>query len=142
MTEIEDIRWHQRLHNYEKAVDVMLRAAAAARAEDARELDQVALIKCFEMAHELAWNLLKDFLTAQGEVGLFGSRNATRLAVDCGVLPAGPVWMDMIDCRNVTVHAYDEAQAREIARQILETFVAELVWLRERFASLTGSTKP
>ena len=138
MNEIEDIRWQQRFENYVRSVDLLVRAAASAGAPDATDIDQLALIKCWEMAHELAWNLLKDYLTAEGHVGLMGSRSTTRMAIEFGLLPAGPLWMDMIDCRNITVHAYDEHQAEQIARHIQETFVEALIWLRTKFAEMAA----
>lgn len=142
MSEIDDIRWQQRLYNFRRAVELLDHQATKARAPAATETESIALIKCFEMAHELAWNLLKDYLTAEGASGLGGSRSVTRLAIERGLLPAGTVWPEMVDCRNLTVHAYDELQAAQIARQILDDFVGELAGLRDRMTRLAEGAQP
>jgi len=142
VSEIDDIRWQQRLYNYRRAVHLLAQQAAKARAPGASETETIAVIKCFEMAHELAWNLLKDDLAAGGDAGLGGSRAVTRLAIERGLLPAGVVWAEMVDCRNISVHAYDELQSAQIAHQILGEFLPELVALCERMAAVAEGGAP
>ena len=43
----------------------------------------------FEFSHELAWNLLKDYLQHQGIAGIIGSRDATRLAFQNDLISDG-----------------------------------------------------
>ena len=60
-----DLRWRQRFDNFQGVLLV---------------LEQQGLIQGFEFTHELAWNLLKDYLQHQGISGIIGSRDASRLA--------------------------------------------------------------
>ena len=46
------------------------------------------------------WNVLKDYLEAQGFVEIIGSKNATRQAFKNALIAEGDVWMDMIKARN------------------------------------------
>lgn len=64
-------------------------------------------IKRFEFTHELAWTLMRDYLTYEGHTGLTGSRSSTRAGFREGLISQGQVWMDMIETRNRTVHPYE-----------------------------------
>src|SRR5690349_2097753 len=103
----EDIRWKQRFNNYLKALQSLSRAVALSEQRPLSELEQQGLIQGFEFTHELAWNVLKDYLEAQGFVGLVGSKNATREAFKNALIVDGEAWMDMIKARNLTSHTYN-----------------------------------
>jgi hypothetical protein len=64
MTE-PDIRWIQRFDNFQRALMVLERGVQLALERDLSELEQQGLIQGFEFTHELAWNLLKDYLQYQ-----------------------------------------------------------------------------
>lgn len=87
------------------------------------ELEEQGLIQSFEFTHELAWNVMKDYFTYQGNLEIRGSRDATREAFKVGLISDGEVWMDMIISRNKTTHTYDEKTAREISNNILKQYV-------------------
>ena len=57
-----DIRWRQRFNNYCKAFQTLVAAVELARTRDLSDLEQQGLIQSFEFTHELAWNVLKDYL--------------------------------------------------------------------------------
>ena len=99
-----DVRWLQRLENYERALATLERALLLAATRPLSELEQQGLIQAFEFTHELSWLLLKDFLVNQGVSGISGSRDAVREAVVRELLPAGTesTWMAMIRSRNLT----------------------------------------
>jgi nucleotidyltransferase substrate binding protein (TIGR01987 family) len=86
------------------------------------ELEQQGLIQGFEFTHELAWNVLKDYLEAKGISGLIGSCDATRSGFKNGLVEDGDTWMEMIKARNLTSHAYDPEIANRIAIDILSRF--------------------
>ena len=73
-----DIRWKQRFSNYLKALQTLAKAVELARHRELTKLEQQGLIRGFEFTHELAWNVLKDYLEEQGFVGIIGSKNASR----------------------------------------------------------------
>ena len=115
-----DIRWIQRLENFQRALATLQRAIGLAQSRPLSELEELGLIQAFEFTHELSWLLLKDFLVDQGVAGISGSRDAVREAVVRQLLPQGDetVWMAMIRSRNLTSHTYNPAVAREIAEAI------------------------
>ena len=57
------IRWQQRLSNYRRALAQLQKFVDHGQLN---ELEQQGLIKAFEFTHELAWNVLKDYLQYQG----------------------------------------------------------------------------
>ena len=81
---------------------------ALSRQRELSELEKQGLIQAFEFTHELAWNVLKDYLEAQGFAELIGSKNATQQAFKNGLLEDGEAWMDMIRARNLTSHTYQD----------------------------------
>ena len=74
----EDIRWKQRFDNFSRALASLRKAVELSRERPLSELEQQGLIQGFEFTHELAWNVLKDYLEAKGISGLVGSRDAVR----------------------------------------------------------------
>ncbi|NBX83872.1 nucleotidyltransferase, partial [bacterium] len=72
----------------------------------------------FEFTHELAWNLLKDYLEYQGVFNLTGSRDTQQAAFQKGLIQNGSDWMEMIKSRNLTSHTYNKKIANEIISNI------------------------
>ena len=65
-----DIRWKQGFHNFSKALQILVETKSLADARALSKLEQQGLIQGFEFAHELAWNVLKDYLEEQGFVDI------------------------------------------------------------------------
>ena len=139
MPDDSDIRWRQRLQSFRKAFSRLSEAVKLARERELSELEQQGLIQAFEFTHELAWNVLKDYLEAQGVQGVVGSKGATREAFKNGLITGGDVWMDMVKSRNQTSHTYNEATADEITEAILARYQAEFQKFQERFGKLEES---
>jgi nucleotidyltransferase substrate binding protein (TIGR01987 family) len=118
----EDIRWKQRFDNFLRAYTSLRKAVELSRERSLTELEQQGLIQGFEFTHELAWNVLKDYLEAKGISGLIGSRDATRHGFRNGLIEDGDTWMEMIKARNLTSHAYDPEIAHRIAVDILSRY--------------------
>ena len=131
-----DIRWIQRFDNYGRALQTLRNAAELATQRPLSELEQQGLIQGFEFTHELAWNLLKDFLEAQGIAGLIGSRDAIRTAFKNGLLEDGETWMEMIKARNLSSHTYQQDLAQRIATDILTRFYPAFVALELKMQSM------
>ncbi|MFM1961295.1 MAG: hypothetical protein RLZZ172_140 [Bacteroidota bacterium] len=121
----EDIRWKQRFQNYGKALMLLEEAVDANRTAE-RELIKAGIIQYFEFTHELAWKVMKDFLECEGMTGIVGSRSATREAFNKGLIEEGQAWMDMLETRNITVHAYDPLIITEAFEQIININVVLL----------------
>lgn len=136
-----DLRWLQRFDNFQRALLVLERGVQLARSRPLSELEQQGLIQGFEFTHELAWNLLKDYLSHQGIAGVVGSRDATRLAFQNGLITDGETWMQMIRSRNQSSHTYNLEQAQAIASDVRERFYPVFCALQEQFATLAAAAR-
>ena len=131
-----DLRWRQRFDNYQRALEVLERGVRLARSRELSELEQQGLIQGFEFSHELAWNLLRDYLQHQGITGVVGSRDATRLAFQNGLISDGELWMEMIRARNQSSHTYNLEQARAIALAVTDRYEPAFRALRDHLGGL------
>jgi len=67
MTPAADIRWQQRLANFERAL-ALLREAMVNGPSALNQLDKEGVIQRFEYCFELAWITKKDYMEANGFV--------------------------------------------------------------------------
>jgi len=132
-----DIRWQQRLANYNKALEQLSNAVVTSQQRPLSDLEKQGLIQAFEFTHELAWNVMKDYFAYQGNPGITGSRDAAREAFQKGLIEDGEGWMEMIRSRNQTSHTYQQKIADEIAGHI----VARYFPLFEQFLRKMDSLK-
>ncbi len=132
----DDIRWQQRLASYQRAL-VQLRAAVSLRqSRPLSELEQQGLIQAFEFTHELAWNVMRDYLRSLGQEGLMASRDSTRAAFAAGLIVDGETWMDMIISRNLSSHTYNVATANALTLKIAETYAALFVEFEKKMQNV------
>lgn len=117
-----DIRWHQRLANYTKALRQLESAVELSKVRELSNLEEQGLIQAFEFTHELSWNVLKDYFSNQGNPEITGSRDAFREAFRQGILVDGENWMEMIKSRNQSSHTYNEKIADDLSKKINETY--------------------
>lgn len=118
----DDIRWKQRLDNHERALQQLTAAVELSRQRPLSSLEKQGLIQGFEMVHELAWNLLKDYLDYEGIQDIVGSRGAVREAFKRGLITNGELWMDMISKRNLSSHTYNQALADNLVDAIISDY--------------------
>ena len=137
----EDIRWKQRFNNYVRALQTLTEAVELAQTRDLSHLEELGMIQGFEFTHELAWNVLKDYLEEKGIVGIIGSKDATRLAFKNGLIDDGEAWMDMIKARNLSSHTYNQETAEEIVGKILERFYPAFDQLSRKFTALADQVE-
>jgi nucleotidyltransferase substrate binding protein (TIGR01987 family) len=132
---IEDIRWIQRFNHFTKALGQLKKFIQKGKLN---ELEEQGLIQAFEYTYELAWNTLKDYLEAQGETEIHGSRDAFRLAFQRGMIEDGETWMDMVRSRTLTSHTYNEEIARQISNDVSQKYFPQFVKVHEKLSSLKG----
>jgi nucleotidyltransferase substrate binding protein (TIGR01987 family) len=150
----QDIRWQQRFSNYVKAFLKLEEAVLKIKEEfnidengtiaEDNFLDDIikeGLIQRFEYTHELAWNVMKDFLAHSGSNNIFGSKDATREAFALGLISNGEVWMDMISSRNKTSHTYNEETADDIFIKIINEYYPEFKQFKNKMEALSSSQK-
>jgi nucleotidyltransferase substrate binding protein (TIGR01987 family) len=120
-----DIRWIQRLNNYQAALKRLVNAVQLSQTRPLTDLEEQGLIQAFEFTHELAWKVMKDFLSDQdGGLSIAGSKDAVRLAFSRGLITNGEIWMEMIESRNLSSHTYDEAIAHKISQRVSVEYAA------------------
>ena len=147
----QDIRWQQRFSNYVKAFFKLEEAVKKINEEYQIEedgtideddfLDDIikeGLIQRFEYTHELAWNVMKDFLENAGNNNIFGSKDATKEAFAAGIITNGDVWMDMIKSRNLTSQTYNKKVADDIVHKIRTSYAPRFQELFVKLKSLVS----
>ncbi|MCX7115293.1 MAG: nucleotidyltransferase substrate binding protein [Gammaproteobacteria bacterium] len=137
---MKDIRWHQRLSNFELALNELSEAVTTTTQRQLNKLEEQGLIQSFEYNYELSWNAIKDFYEAQGETNIQGSRDAIRLAFKRGLIEDGELWMQMIKSRTLTSHTYDKTIAADIVIKIIQLFYPAFLKLYEKLTTLKQKT--
>jgi len=137
---MEDIRWHQRLSNYRKALEKLINNIKYIKEmyddmdlqdEDTyqdivlsiEDIYKQGLIQSFEFTHELAWKVIQDFAKNQGNTEIRGSKDATRYAAQINLIENAHQWMTMILDRNETSHTYNEETANQIFVNIIVSYL-------------------
>ncbi len=125
-----DIRWQQCFASFKKAL-LQLQSAVELRGQRAlTQLEKQGVIQAFGFTHELAWNLLKDYLQDQDNLDIKGSKDATRAAFKVELISDGEQWMAMIQSRNLSSHTYDEHTAEQLVNEIIEHYYPLFVTLK------------
>ena len=123
-----DIRWKQRFNNYLRALSTLTEAVQLAEERQLTKLEEQGMIHEFEFTHELAWNVLKDYLEEKGFVGLIGSKDATREAFKNGLIEDGT--------RNLSSHTYNPETAEEIVENVRTRFYPQFELMARKFTAL------
>jgi len=117
---------------------------AAARLQEAVAQPETAIlrdavIQRFEFSFELVWKGLKLYLERQGhECG--GPRPTLKKAFAEGLIATpeeADVWLQMLDDRNLTSQAYDEALATRIYQHVVRDYSRLLGAMADRIQTLT-----
>ncbi len=133
---MNDIRWLQRFDNYKKAFKQLKDALELSMTRDLSLLEKQGVIQSFEFTHELAWNLIKDYLEYQGYTNIKGSRDVFREAFKIGIIKDGELWMQTIKARNITSHVYDESMVNDVYNVIIKDYCPLFKELLEIFTEL------
>lgn len=146
---MEQIRWHQRFSNLEKAFKKLERGLQIfdfdryqEKREELREnldsknehylmveleqldLDREGIIQRFEYTFELFLLTLQDYLKFTGEAPeeISGKTGILKRALSNGLIKDHDGWRRMLKSRNLTSHTYDEETADEITADVIENF--------------------
>ena len=104
----EQPRWLYRFDNYKRAFGLLREAIEIIEERDVSQLEKEGIIQRFEYTWELAWKVLRDYLTYQGVVIDTATPRATiRAAFAAHVIANGEKWMETLDARNKMFHTYD-----------------------------------
>ena len=137
----KDIRWQQRLSNYNKALAQLEEAVKLSKERKLSDLEQQGIIQAFEYTHELAWNTMKDYFEYQGDSSIKGFRDATRAAFKAKIITNGEEWMDMIRSRNKTSHTYNQETADEIFNAIVDYYYRAFKQFQQKMEEIENSER-
>ena len=117
-----ELRWKQRFQNFEKAYNTFYRILNDSEYDPNDEVVQMALVKSFEFTYELAWNTMKDYLENEGYDDVNNSKKAIRTAFQAELINNPEIWMEMVQKRNPTSHAYNAVILKEAVEFIKDEF--------------------
>lgn len=91
---------------------------------DLSSLEKEGTVQRFEVATELAWKTLKDFLEYQGQlIAPVTPRNVIKAAFAAGIIADGQIWIDILGMRNALAHTYSEAALTQAMISIDQRFM-------------------
>ena len=91
--------------------------------------------RCFGVRVELAWN---DLAYSGVVVAPVMPRSVIKQAFAAKIISDGQLWIDMLDCRNLMSHTYDEAVFDQAVRQMAERFLRGLEEVHEFLEQRSG----
>jgi len=129
--ENQDIRWKQRLQNFEKSYQLLENTL---QIKSPSEAERAGLIQFFEMTFELAWKMMKDYLHEQG-FSVDSPKEAIKQAFQSNLIADGHGWIDALNDRNLTTHTYQEETAVKVEQKIRNDYFPLLQTLYDQFKS-------
>jgi nucleotidyltransferase substrate binding protein (TIGR01987 family) len=124
-----DIRWKQRFDNFSKAFALLQQTVEQG---DLNIAERAGLIQFFEVAFELSWKVLKDYLVSEG-YQVKTPRETLKKAFEIEIITDGHTWMEALQDRNLTTHTYDENISRTIENTIRERYFPAMQQLHAWF---------
>ncbi|MDP3464822.1 MAG: nucleotidyltransferase substrate binding protein [Sulfuricurvum sp.] len=112
------VRCRQRMVNYTKS---LAHVRATVEKENLNEIEKAGLIQFFEVAFELAWKVMKDYLITEG-YDVKSPREAIKTAFDYGLISDGAKWLEALEKRNLALEIYDETILDELEELITHTY--------------------
>ena len=138
--DVRDVRWLQRLDSFKRARAQLQSAVDLSQQRGLSELEQQGLIQAFEFTHELAWNVMKDYLHSLGSTALIASRDSTRAAFKAALIDEGENWMDMIASRNLSTHTYNRDTANALMQKITQTYADLLAKFEQKMGGIANGS--
>ncbi|MBI5167949.1 MAG: nucleotidyltransferase substrate binding protein [Candidatus Eisenbacteria bacterium] len=127
----QDIRWMQRFENFERAL-VLLQEPFAGDVTRLSALERGGVIQRFEVALELAWKTLKDYLEHEGRpVSPATPRQVFKEAAAAELVEHGGLWLDMLESRNRLSHTYDGSRFEEAVLAMRDRWLTAFVALHD-----------
>jgi nucleotidyltransferase substrate binding protein (TIGR01987 family) len=125
--------WQNRFSGYKKAFALLSKIV---KIEELSNIQQLGLIKAFDLTFDLSWNTIKDYFLYQGITEIHDSRDAFQTAFKQGLIEDGETWMSMIESRTQTNQTYDESVARNIAGDVINNYYDRFKELESKLEKL------
>jgi nucleotidyltransferase substrate binding protein (TIGR01987 family) len=125
----QDIRWKQRFEHFSRAC-TLLSEVNSYDLDETPAIIREGFIPRFEIAFDLAWKTLNDYLRYLGHDVQPSPRPVIKEAFAAEVIADGQMLIDMLEARNEMSHKYDEDTFIRVFRRIKEEFYPTLEKLR------------
>jgi len=126
-------RLSERIENFNRAFDLYSEVRNEFVKDKNNNTYRLALAQGFEIACELGWKVLKDYLFVNG-ISVQLPREVIKEAFNKEVISNGQIWIDMISDRNATSHEYNVDKVSVILEKVSTLYYDELSrfhsWLR------------
>ena len=124
-------RLQERIENFNRAYEIFTDAVQAYKSDTSAVLMQMALIQSFEICFELAWKILKDYLSVKA-VEVFTPKDTIKSAFNAQIIMNGQVWIDMANDRNLSSHEYNMEKVNLMLEKISNEYTNELADFNEK----------
>lgn len=120
MSNLDEIRWQQRLENFTKA---LAQLETACEQDSYSDLERAGLVQMFEFSFELAWKTFKDLLFSEG-FDEKTPRSVIRRSFEVEYLTEedAEAFLDALKQRNLLSHTYEEEIAEAALKLIKQTY--------------------
>lgn len=126
---MNDMKLRLKYEDYHKATNSLRLAVQWPPDDDNMYLD--ATIQRFEFCFELSWRLMRSVLAYEG-IDVSTPRGSIREGWKLGVIDDAEKWLDMLEKRKLSAHAYNEATTMNIYRCITDEYVDLLSVFEQR----------
>ena len=103
---------------YQSFSDALTRLERAL-AKEKDEFMRDSAIQRFEFTFDLCWKTIKAYLEIQG-IRCASPNACFKEAFQQGLIEYEPIWLEMIERRNETVHTYNAEMAEEVYARLQE----------------------
>ena len=119
-------RLQQRIENFNKAFKLLHVSVNEYSKNKESDINKLALTQAFEIASELGWKVIKDYLTSK-QIEVFTPKDVIKKAFSINILPSAQIWIDMINDRNACSHEYNQDKVNIILNNITNIYFNELM---------------
>ena len=135
MTEEDVPRWELRFEQFRSALGNLEDSIGELRTRRLSILEQAGVVQLFEIAWELGWKVMRDYLADLGIAENTSSAvGAIRAAFAAEIIEDGDGWMAAAKLRNTLSHEYDPQRAAEALTMIAERYLALFATLADKLA--------
>ena len=120
---MQDIRWKQRLNNFEKAFDFSKKSVQLGSYD---QLQAAGLVQTFEFNFELAWKTLKDYQNLMG-LALNYPREVIKEAFKAGLITDGRLGSQ---CLIIVMNLHMDSNGRQSSLSEQFNLSVKVIFLR------------